>query len=146
MTFPKRNCLFAVNIIVPLCIGLFIYLTKTERTYISDFLSAFRSALPVINYPNIIRSYASDFLWTYSMFFCLRLTLGDEIKGKHNLTVMALTGVVAIILESIQLIEVVPGTFDLLDIVAELIAIAVAYLITQIIERRFNYYEKKSIS
>ena len=146
MTFPKRNCLFAVNIIVPLVFGLFIYLTKTERTYISDFLSVFRSVLPTINYPNIIRNYASDFLWTYSMFFCLRLTLGDELKGKHNLTVMALTGVVAIILESIQLIKAVPGTFDLLDIVAEFIAIAVAYLITHIIERRLNNYEKKSIS
>ena len=146
MTFLIRNCLFAVNIIVPLVFGLFIYLTKTERTYISDFLSGLRSALPVIYYPDIIRNYASDFLWTYSMFFCIRLTLGDELKGKHSLTVMVLTGVVAIILESVQLIEVVPGTFDLLDIVAEFIAIAVAYLITLILERRFNYYEKKSIN
>ena len=134
--------MFVVNIIVPLVCGLFIYLTKAERTYISDFLSVFRLALPIIDYPLVIRYYACDFLWTYSLFFCLRLTLGDTLKGKHNLTVIALTGVVAVILETIQLIKTIPGTFDMLDILVELIAIAIADLILTIIERRFSYEEK----
>ena len=80
------------------------------------------------------------------MFFCLRLTLGDALKGKHNLTVISVTGVVAIIFESLQLIKGFPGTFDLLDIVIELIAIAVALFITIIIERRFKYYEENGFS
>lgn len=146
MTFPKRNVLFAVNIVIPLILGLFIYLTKPSSTYLSYFLSGFRSVLPTIRYPELISSFACDFLWTYSMFFCLRLTLGDALKGKHNLTVISVTGVVAIIFESLQLIKGFPGTFDLLDIVIELIAIAVALFITIIIERRFIYYEKNSIS
>lgn len=145
MTFPKRNGLFAVNIIIPLILGLFIYLTKPSSTYISDFLSVFRSILSTIRYPEIIDFYACDFLWTYSMFFCLRLTLGDALKGKHNLTVITVTGVVAIILEILQLIKGVPGTFDPMDIVTELIAVAVAFLITIIIERRFKYYEENGI-
>lgn len=145
MTFPKRNGLFAVNIIIPLILGLFIYLTKPSSTYISDFLSVFRSILPTIRYPEIIDFYACDFLWTYSMFFCLRLTLGDALKGKHNLTVITVTGVVAIILEILQLIKGVPGTFDPMDIVTELIAVTVAFLITIIIERRFKYYEENGI-
>lgn len=146
MTVPKRNSLFALNIILPLICGLFIYLTKAEKTYLSDFLSAFRSVLPVIRYPYIIRNFACDFLWTYSMFFCFRFTLGDKLKGKHNLTVILLTGVVAIILEAIQLIKTIPGTFDPLDILVELIAIAAAFLVTTIIERRFKYYEEKRIN
>ena len=144
MTFPKRNGLFVVNIIIPLILGLLIYLTKPSSTYLSDFLSDFRSILSTIRYPEIIDFYACDFLWTYSMFFCLRLTLGDALKGKHNLTVITVTGVVAIILEILQLIKGVPGTFDPMDIVAELIAVAVAFLITIIIERRFKYYEENS--
>ena len=146
MTVPKRNSLFALNIILPLICGLFIYLTKVERTYLSDFLSDIRSFLPVISYPYIIRNFACDFLWSYSLFFCLRLTLGEKLKGEHNLTVILVTGVVAIILEAIQLIKTIPGTFDLLDILVELIAIATAYLVTTIIERRFKYYEEKRIN
>ncbi len=145
MTIPKRNSLFVVNTIIPLIGGFLIYMTKAESTYLSSFLSGFRSLLPTISYPNIIRSFACDFLWTYSMFFCFRLTLGDKLKGEHNLTVITVTGVVAIFLEAIQLIKTIPGTFDPLDILVELIAIAVAFLVTTIIERRFKYYEEKCI-
>ena len=143
MTIPKRNSLFAVNVLFPLICGLFIYLTKAERTYLSDSLSGLCSILPTIRYPQIIGNFACDFLWTYSLFFCLRLTLGDKLKGEYNLTVIAVTCVVAIILETIQLIKTIPGTFDPLDILVELIAIAVAILVTTIIERRFKYYEEK---
>lgn len=143
MTIPKRNSLFAVNVLIPLICGLFIYLTKAERTYLSDFLSGLRSVLPIIRYPQVIGNFACDFLWTYSLFFCLRLTLGDKLKGEYNLTVIAVTVIVAIILETIQLIKTVPGTFDPLDILVELIAIAVAFLVVTIIERRFKYYEEK---
>lgn len=138
MTIPKRNSLFALNLIIPLICGLFIYLTKAEHSYVASFLSAIRSLLPTIRYPYIIRNFACDFLWSYSLFFCLRLTLGDSLKGKRNLTVITVTSVVAIILESLQLTNAVPGTFDPLDIVTELLAVAVAFLITSLIERRFK--------
>jgi hypothetical protein len=145
MTIPKRNSLFAVNTIVPLICGLLIYMTKAESTYLSSFLSGFRSLLPTIEYPYIIRSFACDFLWTYSMFFCFRLTLGDKLKGKHSQVVIALTAVVAIVIETIQLFKIIPGTFDPMDILIELIAIAVAFFISTIIERRFKNYEEKCI-
>ncbi len=136
MTIPKRNSLYILNIIAPLFCGLYIYLTKAESTYLSDFLFGFRSVLPTVSYPYIIRYYACDFLWTYSLFFCLRLTLGDALKGKHNWTVVLISSVTAIILETIQLFKIIPGTFDFLDILTELLAVAVAFLITAIIEKR----------
>jgi hypothetical protein len=70
------------------------------------------------------------------LFFCLRLTLGDALKGKHNWTVVLISSVTAIILETIQLFKIIPGTFDFLDILTELLAVAVAFLITAIIEKR----------
>ena len=121
---------------------MFIYLTKAERTYISDFLFAYRSALPIIDYPEIIRNYACDFLWAYSLLFCLRLSLGERLKGKHNLTVLVVSSIVAAGLEATQLIQNIPGVFDPWDIVVELTAIVVANLISTIIERRLNNYEK----
>ena len=146
MTIPKRNSLFALNIVFPLLCGAFIYLTKAEPTYLSDYLHAFRKVFPTISYPYIIGNFACDFLWSYSLFFCLRLTLGDQLKGKHNTVVIIVSAVAAVILETVQLFKSVPGTFDPFDLVTELVAIAFALLITTIIERRFKHYEKKSVN
>lgn len=142
MTIPKRNSLMVINIVLPLILGLFIYLTKAERTYLSDFLSAFQSGLPIINYPEIVRNYACDFMWAYSLSFCLRLSLGNTLKVKYNLSVITLTSTVAIVMEAIQLIQIVPGVFDPWDMLVELVAITIATSITLIIERRFNNYEE----
>lgn len=119
MTVSKRNSLFAVNVIVPLVCGLFIFLTKTENIYLSDSLRGVRSVLPVIRYPKIINFFAADFLWTYSLFFCLGITLGDALKGRHSLTVIIFTSVVAVVFEILQLNQRFPGTFDLRDIVVD---------------------------
>lgn len=143
MTIPKRNGLYVANVVFPLVCGLYVYLTKAERTYISDCLSVIRLITPTVNYPYIIRNFACDFLWTYSMFFCLRLILGEPLKSKYNFWVIAVTAFVATILEIMQLIHIIPGTFDCLDILAELIAIVVADLITITLERRFKKYERK---
>ena len=142
----KRKALFAVNVIVPLTIGLLIYLTKAESTYVSDMYASVFPRLPVISYPEVIRKYACDFLWAYSLFFCLKLVLGDPLKGDHDITVITVTGIAAIILEVIQISGRIPGTFDPWDIVTEMAAIAVALLITKIIERRFTHYEEKNIT
>lgn len=146
MKIPKRNILYALNVIVPLVLGLWIYLTKAESSYLSRYLSSVRELLPVIDYPLFIRCFACDFLWTYSLFFCLRLSLGDELRGKHNLTVVLITSVVSVFFEMLQLTKFPLGTFDPLDIVAELLAVAVAFLLTGIIEQRSKRYEEKKYS
>ena len=142
MAYTKKNHLYALNSIVPLLCGLFIYMTIKEDTLISHLLSSLRSLLPVIHYPTIIRNFAADFLWTYSMFFCLRLTLGDELSGKNNIIVLLLTSIAAIVIESLQLTKIFPGTFDVLDIVTELAAAVCALFISNMIERNLCYEEK----
>jgi hypothetical protein len=142
MSDTKKNYLYALNSIIPLLCGLFIYLTIKEDTFISYALSSLRSLMPVIDYPTIIRNFAADFLWTYSLFFCLRLTLGDDLCGKYNIIVLLLTAVVAVVIECLQLTNVFPGTFDLLDIFTELTAAFCALFISNMIERRKCYEEK----
>ena len=143
MTCTKKNCLFAVNSILPLLFGLFIYLTVSEETLIASLLPVLRSLLPVIDYPAVIRNFAADFLWTYAMFFCLRLALGDDLCGKHNLSVLLLTCAAAVAIECLQMTGVFHGTFDMLDIVTELTAASAALLISNIIERRNKCNEEK---
>lgn len=60
--------------------------------------------------------------------------------------VILVTTAVAVILETIQLINTIPGTFDLLDILVELTAVIVAFFITTLIERRFKNYEKEQFN
>ena len=91
MSYIKNNYLYVLNCIIPLFFGLFIYMTIKEETLISRSFSSLRSLMPIIEYPQIIRNFAADFLWAYSMFFCLRLTLGDELSGKYNVIVLLLT-------------------------------------------------------
>jgi len=143
MSHIKKNYLYALNSIIPLFCGLFIYMTIKEETLISHSLSSLRSLMPIIDYPLMIRNFAADFLWTYSLFFCLKLTLGDELSGKYNVIVLLLTAIVAVIIECLQLTDIFSGTFDLLDIVTESAAAVCALLISNMIERRTDCYEEK---
>ena len=135
MSACRKKMLLIINIIVPLLIGLFIYVTKEGNTYISDVFSSVRSEFGIICYPLIIRCYACDFLW----FFSIRLSLGDSLKGKNNETVLITAGVIAIALELLQLNKRFPGSYDSMDIVVELFAIFFATVITTIIDRRIKY-------
>lgn len=141
MIVTRRSKLFVINIVLPLVIGLLIYLTKEERTYVSYIFSALRLRISHIKYPTPIKNYACDILWAYSMFFCLRCTLGDNLKGRFNITVVIITSVSSALLELFQRFEFFPGTFDWLDISAELIAILIALSISLLIERRVVYEE-----
>ena len=143
MSHIKKNYLYALNSIIPLIFGLFIYMTIKEETLISHSLSSLRSLMPIIDYPLIIRNFAADFLWTYSLFFCLKLTLGDELSGKYNVIVLLLTAIVAVIMECLQLTDIFSGTFDLLDIVTESAAAECALFVSDMIERRTDCYEEK---
>ncbi len=143
MSHTKKNHLYALNSIIPLFCGLFIYMTVKEETLISHSLSSLRLLMPIIEYPYIIRNFAADFLWAYSLFFCLRLTLGNELSGRYNIIALLLTTAVAVIMECIQLPDVFSGTFDLLDIVTESTAAVCALLISNMIERRTDCYEEK---
>ena len=136
MSCKKKNYFYAVNSILPLTCGLFIYMTIKEDTLVSSYLSSLRFLMPIINYPAVIRNHAADFLWTYSLFFTLRLTLGDNLCGRNNLNVALLTITVAVIMECLQMTEIFHGTFDLLDIVAELLAVVSALLISNAIEHK----------
>lgn len=143
MSYAKKNYLYALNSIIPLFCGLFLYMTISDDTLISHSLSSLRSLMPIIDYPHIIRNYAADFVWAYSLFFCLKLTLGDELSGKHNIIALLLTVVAAAVIECLQLKDIFYGTFDMLDIVVESAAAVCALYISNMIERRHDRYEEK---
>ncbi len=135
-----RNKIFIlINLCIPLFFGLFIYLTSRNRTVLYDMFSSVGIELNSINYPEYIRNYGCDFLWAYSLYWGVYFW---GIFGGWK-SVASLAGLVvipfAIIMELIQIPQNLPGTFDVLDIGIEIIAIGLAVIIALSINRRKSY-------
>lgn len=90
-----------LNIILPLILGIIIYL---------------------INTPDIIRNHLCDFLWAYSLAFSLTYI---ELNNKETFIITLSTGVV---FELLQMMHLIKGTFDILDILVELLACIICYI------------------
>ena len=126
-TVHYENTLLLTGTIIPLLTGLTIYLTSGNNTYVSAFASGLGINLISVNYPEIIRNYACDFLWGYALYSGLRLF--DEKSNPHaKSALIALTAVT--ILELTQLSPKFPGTFDCFDILVETAAVITAMFIT----------------
>ena len=76
-----------------------------------------------------IRNYMFDFIWAYSFTSALLLLLAHGLNTKQKRQLLYVAFVFEIVIETMQLIPKIPGTFDLLDIVIEIIASICAILI-----------------
>ena len=89
--------------------------TDSIRSYTNN-------SLPWLAY--IFRNYVSDFCWGLSLEVCLAYVFRTDIHVIRNSSVLAVVFLVA--LELWQLRKESPGTFDLIDIVVEVIAVIIA--------------------
>jgi len=133
----RRNTALLANAGLPLTIGTVIYLTAEGRTFISDYFHSLGIVFPHVRYLPFIRNYVCDFLWAYAIFPALALVTETNDKKKliRTITVALL---LIILLETMQLVPFFVGTFDLWDIVTEIIALFLSILITNMIIRRFK--------
>lgn len=127
------------NIIIPLLVGLFIYLTSRNRTVLYDMFSYIGIRLQPINYPQFLRNYGCDFLWAYSLYW--GVYFWGLFGGWQSLAIVAGIVVIpfALIMEFIQIPKSMPGTFDVFDIGIEVLAIGLAVIIANY---RRQTYEK----
>ena len=133
----NKFCVFVfLNMLIPLVVGALIYITSGERTMISDAFAKFRLEPVHIRYPSIIRAHACDLLWGYSL--CAGLYLFNTIENgvRRLFGIITAASLTAVIMESVQLLQGVPGTFDIKDIFVELFGIALAAVIIEITVRR----------
>ncbi len=116
-------------------IGGAIYVFFSPKSYIGiiarkiGFLEQFLNSISVSNNSCIsfIRYWLCDFLWAYSLAFCLLLVF-DKAKHKYVFPIVV-SGIMALTIELLQLNGVIQGTFDWLDILAETAAIILAVII-----------------
>ena len=123
----KANRIFLVcNILIPLVIGAYIYIYWDSDSYFGNFA---RSILAVpntgagSNIAQIMRNWGCDLLYAYALLFALYASTG-------NISVsIRYAAICTIGLELLQLIQVdflKCGTFDVWDILVEIIAICFA--------------------
>ena len=126
----KKIWLFNIlNIILPLFLGLYIYVLFRKETYIAVLIQELTGITfhPWFDLPSwieaFLRNYLSDFLWAYSLTFSVSFVLGHTANKAICFAICACT---AVLFELFQKLNVVQGTFDIMDIIVELIAIVLA--------------------
>lgn len=113
-----------VNIVLPLFLGLCIYLLFGTNTYINSFLGisvqfTFDNLTDVF-----IKSWLCDILWSYSLFNAVWLCL---FAFKNRVAAASFISFVLVVSsELLQYFSVIPGTYDILDIFFELTAVGFA--------------------
>lgn len=117
-----KRLYFILNVIVPLVIGATIYYLFYPDTLFVRFLDriiGISNHVPMIIDDfvlMIIRNYLLDILWAYSLMSLTLLLFG--IDKNTIITVFIFEW----IMESVQLLPFLPGTFDIFDILVEMLA------------------------
>ena len=126
----KQRFFYLLNIVVPLTIGFIVYLLFRKDTFISQFIRRYLH----FNFQTIqfnaewlnrfFRNFAADYLWAYALAFSVAFVLAEE-KNQRILSLI-ICCFFTLLIEFGQKIGVIHGTFDIIDILIELVAISVA--------------------
>jgi len=130
-TQKKERLFYLLNICLPLTLGALIYLALRPDTYIAYYLRCLFN-LPTMTLVcggvyKFLRNYSSDILWAYSLMFAVFVV--SNRSAKRLILTAALCIVFEISIEMCQYIGIIKGTFDILDVIAEIIATVVAFII-----------------
>ena len=118
-----QNLLLLINILLPLLSGFYIYLFFSDNIYLFRFLQGV-FCVSTVNFKSVflsfMRNYMCDAFWAYSLFFSLK------IFTDNSFTIVAICISMGTFFEILQNVDLIPGTFDVLDIIFELIAVFTA--------------------
>ena len=122
-----------VNILVPLLAGMVLYTILTDDTYVSQwirrtFAQENSSVLSTrAGFLRFCRNHLCDMCWSYSLVFCIAWILG---QGRVWLTVsVSVCALFSTLMELVQLSAAFPGTFDVWDILLEIVSCLIAGMV-----------------
>lgn len=143
-----KNRFWIMHMVLPIIVGACIYyliapdvifvkkinMTVGFKLYVSqEFTSLF--------FIKLLRNYLLDFLWGYSLLCSLFFAMGKNTAEWRKILLLAFGFSTA--MEFLQMSPSVKGTFDVVDIIVELVAEICAVLIIDIYIRRKRVYEKE---
>lgn len=120
--------------VIPLCIGYCLYLIFDPDIFITRFFydifkNADSSSYAKNSVLYFLRCYICDVLWAFSFGITIWIFC---VKTKVSLiTATAFEIVFCFILEFLQINGIVPGTFDVVDLITETLAVIAACLINK---------------
>ena len=119
----KRKIVFWIaNIFIPLLIGGVVYILFRPDTYFSQYIFNKLNFIPVIDSEptliiKFIKYYLCDILWAYSLTFAVLFVFQNETN--RFIASLSICIVFEMITEFVQLWNLIPGTFDFVDMVNE---------------------------
>lgn len=120
-----------MNVLIPLIIGGVLYYAVSPEVIFVEQIDRLTGMNLHINckttFIKIIRNYVPDILWAYALMFALILIMGNKTADIWKMYMVA--GLFSILIEVLQLTGLVKGTFDIKDIIVEIIAELVAVFI-----------------
>lgn len=144
----RNDIVFAVlHTLIPLSIGIGIYILVRPDTYIAKLCITWNPWLTQICSLDLekaglvyvfLRNYACDMLWAYALAIGL-LWYGRLIGEKQWQSILTAIGF-GILMEGLQILPTIPGTFDVYDVAAEVFAIFVGVCVSMIF---YNYQDKE---
>ena len=128
-----------LNILIPIVLGGIIYITTSQDVLFMKFISGIVNVNKFsVNHNAVwflfLRNYLADILWGYALVFAIYIIMDSAATWK-------LLGVVfpfSILMEMLQILDNVPGTFDYWDIVVEAVAEMIAVIIIKIVRRKLG--------
>ncbi|MFV0466432.1 MAG: hypothetical protein ACK5ML_10200 [Lachnospiraceae bacterium] len=139
MKYNKKIRLFA-NFVIPLALGaLFYYLLSPNTLFVHELDEltdhAIRQQISIENnlILKFVRNYLLDMFWAYALVMFLFLIIDHNAAGLWKSLWIAFlfsTG-----MEILQLLPFLKGTFDVWDILAELLAELIAILVISVFLR-----------
>ncbi|MGN0342226.1 MAG: hypothetical protein ACI4DO_05470 [Roseburia sp.] len=132
----NRDRLFLViNILLSIMAGAIIYYMISPEVLFVQQIDGFIGKGFHVDAPagsrwllSLVRNYVPDMMWGYALVFALCLISGSDY-GAELRRIFVVAAIFSAVMEALQLIPGVHGTFDVWDIVAEVIAEGVAVFI-----------------
>ena len=124
---------YIANIFIPIILGTIIYFVFRPDTYISIYLRQLfyiagwnPFSIIGLNYPAVIylRNFGCDILWAYALVFAVHYFF-DKTTRSLYLTAAICLGF-DFFIELLQYINIISGTFDMMDVIVEAVATFVA--------------------
>lgn len=131
--------------LIPLVAGAGIYLGTSQDVLFVRQMNALGwfwrdgfQTFPYVSLFRCIRYYLPDVLWGYSLIFALFFLFDRDNKGLSGVAATAIC--FSVIMECVQIVPTVPGTFDVVDIVMEIAAEMLAlYVIKRTMREEIRY-------
>ncbi len=132
----KYSVLFwTAGIILPLIAGLTIYIIFRPDTFIAEYfyeLTGYKSEGVKPNNPfyDFIKFHLCDMLWAFSFTFVCVLIMGTE--KQHMLMSLGVCLAFEALIELLQKTYLMPGSFDIWDMVLEFFATIIAMMLINV--------------